>query len=476
MINNKSIYQWLSVGIVGFAFAIRLFGLNKGIWFDEYDSMRVAFINSHFNVLRHYDHPPLYFILLKLWSLISVKEEFLRLLSVLFGTGTVYVIMKWVKQYSRLGSLLSGLYCATLPIMLRYSQEIRDYPLFLLLTALSFLFASYIIAETNRLSNYLALALSLSLAIATHLIGVMLLMSITLYIALSVPNLSKVRFKEFILAMVIPLIVFIFLYFLFLQGVKQNPNTWWMPHVNFRLILDVTKEVFVNWRFLAGMHKPFPILPISTVMIIIFGFILILGSWKRSLPLFAAALIYWFQLIIYSIFFLPIFIDRIVLPGVIPFIGFLGLQIAAIKMKKIRAIFVTILVALCTLFSLFWIKGEHKIPCERWKEIYQTLKVNWRPGDIIMIYSEHIEGIVQYYAHLTFGTYFIILKSDGMDKFINKVSGRTINVTDKHEHPTVFLIARTDRGNYRKLLARLKSGFGQPTVFKNFGNLSLIKY
>ena len=141
---TKNLYSLLVLAILLLAITIRLLGLNKGLWLDEYFSLRWLEEGNLWSTtiaLRNYNKPPLYFLLLYGWSQIHNSEAFLRLLSVIFDVGTVIIVVKWLKQYSKLSSILAGMYLATTPIMLRYAQEIRPYSLLVFTTALSFCLA-----------------------------------------------------------------------------------------------------------------------------------------------------------------------------------------------------------------------------------------------------------------------------------------------------------------------------------------------
>jgi hypothetical protein len=481
----ESAYRLMAIGILLSGFGIRLMGLDKGIWLDEYDSLRVAFSSDFLQQLQLYDHPPLYFVLLRLWSLISIREEFLRLLSVFFGIGTVAVVMKWVKQHSHLGSLLAGFYCATLPIMLRYSQEIRDYSLLLFATALSFFFASRILAEPEKLSGYLGLAFSLSAAVATHLVGVMLLLSIFMYMIITSPALGKS--KRILLSFAAPLCVFLLLFFFFLQETKKDPATWWMPAISLNLILTMVKSVLgvsEASQFFETLQNSLPVLRSSVVAlikIVVAGLgigLLVAGSWKRSLPLLAGAMAYWIQLIIYSILVLPIFWYRTFLPGMIPFIGFIGLQIATIHMRKLKILAVILLILICVVFAMNWISSEAGKPYEEWREISQSLKSAWQPDDVVIFYPDYVEGPVRYYVDLPSKA----IISLPVDADMRKVDEEISRIVKQNESSAVFLIVRSDllvqkhAENYQYLLAYLESEFGQPSFTRKFGLLSISKY
>ena len=71
---NPRTYAVLAVLVVLSALALRLIGLSKGIWLDEWLSIRTSGSADLMGALRSYDHPPLYFVLLRAWSILGSDE------------------------------------------------------------------------------------------------------------------------------------------------------------------------------------------------------------------------------------------------------------------------------------------------------------------------------------------------------------------------------------------------------------------
>lgn len=480
---SERLYFWIAIGIVCFGLSLRLIGLDKGMWIDEYSSLRKVSVNNFLYQLRTDTHPPLYIILLKLWSFISTKEEFLRFFSVLFGIGTLVVVMKWIKQYSLLGSLLAGLYCATLPKMLQYSQEIRNYSLFLFFTALSFLFASYIISKPEKLSGYIGLAFCLSAAVATHLLGMVLLMSIFVYVVLVPSTLNKLKIKRTLLAFVIPFCMFLFFYYFFLQKIKENTANWWMPQISLERILSIENKV-IGLDTIARYFSM--ILPRSIYGIT--GFItsglvfslFVFADLKYSLPLCIAAIIFWSQILVYSIFATPIFWYKTILPGMVPFIGFIGLQIASIRIKKLKIFFIALFVLLCSLFTIDWIKSEAWKSQEQWPKIIHLLRSNWQPKDLIIFIPGKGEGLVKYYFNLPPEATLPVYRGTDIAEVKGKINEHIAKCKKKLEPFTVFLVVRlclslnNQVKEYHELLKYLE--FSQPVLIERAGSLILTKY
>lgn len=107
--------------------------LNQSLWLDEATSVLVARDYSFSEIINRFSpgdfHPPLYYFLLKIWiSSFGDSEISVRLPSVLFGLGIVYVVYLIASKLfnSKIG-LLSVLFIVTGPLHFYYMLEARMY-------------------------------------------------------------------------------------------------------------------------------------------------------------------------------------------------------------------------------------------------------------------------------------------------------------------------------------------------------------
>ena len=468
---NK-IYPYAVIGILVLAFSIRLIGLDKGIWLDEAFTIRMISqdnLSSMVEALRKDVHPPLYYVLLYFWSKISNGEEFLRLFSVWLGVGTVAVVMSWLKQYSCLASILAGIYFATAPIMLRFSQEIRGYSLLLFATALAFFFASRVIAKPEKLSGYIGLILSLTVAISTKLIGVMLLAPIFLFVVMMTALEQKENhWGKAILSFSIPFLAFIFFYFFYLTSLAKNTEDYWIPHFSLYLFSS-------TWQYLLGLSSLFFSSYLNHILSFIFlailAIALIFGKWQRNFPFFVVTIFFCLEIIIYSLIKTPIFWYRSLLPSLIPFVAFLALQIATIQAKKIKIASVVLLTILSIVFTANWVTIQAYRPVEYYKQVAQLVESEWQPNNLVLFYPGFISGTVKYYFDKIPPEAGIVVRNknnfETIKSELNKYPVQsTVNPTP------IFLIARLDLTvkieDFKNLLSALKSEFEKPINLKAF--------
>jgi len=484
-------YKYLMPGILCFGIILRLMGLNKGIWLDEYFTIDIITRNDFLESMRSDTHPPLYYILVKLWSQIDISEQFLRLLSVIFGIGTIIITMRWVKRYSLLASLIAGLLYSAIPMLIRYSQEIRDYQLLLLLTACTFIYASRIAASPQKLSGYVWLSLCLSIAALTHLIGVMLIIPVLLFIILSTADKRNIQWSNLIMTITLPSITFLLEYLFFFKHLPEK-SSWWMPPVSFQLIFGTAKQVFgISYLLDASelFQKYFPILASSYIVCIVslatvtLAGIIFFGNWRQSYPLFIAAACYWLEMILYSAFVTPIFWYRTVLPGIIPFLGFIGIQLATIRLKWLKTASISFIIIISIIFASGWVVRGAWLPYENWRETAGVLKTRWYKNDIAIFYPKSASGPIRYY--------FTDLPADSV---IPVPIGEEISEVERNIQDCIhtahagqnkygiFLVCRSsraferDKGTYNKISAYLESICGQPGFTRQSGNLSILEY
>jgi mannosyltransferase len=130
------------------AFLMRIVRLNQSLWLDEATSALVAkmsFPQIFQRFLPGDFHPPLYYIFLKIWSMVfGFSEVVLRIPSVIFGVLTVFLAyLIGRKIFNKKVALISSLLLATSGLHIYYSQEARMYALAAFLVSMAiYLFIS----------------------------------------------------------------------------------------------------------------------------------------------------------------------------------------------------------------------------------------------------------------------------------------------------------------------------------------------
>ncbi len=114
---------------------VRLINLNQSLWLDEAISVLAVKNNSFINLITKFSlgdfHPPLYYLILKLWTnFFGYSEISARFPSVIFGVLTVpFVYLIGKKLFNQKTGLVAATFFALNPLAIYYSQEARMYSL-----------------------------------------------------------------------------------------------------------------------------------------------------------------------------------------------------------------------------------------------------------------------------------------------------------------------------------------------------------
>jgi hypothetical protein len=469
---EAKLYPYVLVGITCLALGLRLLGLHKGIWLDEFTTLDWVLspdLTSMFQKMRPDAWPPLYFLLLRAWSHLGQGEATLRLFSVVFGVGLVVIAMEWMKRYSYLGSILTGVILATLPVLMRFSMEIRGYALLLAATALAFYFASELKAEPQKLTGYLGLTLSLAVAVLTHMVGVMLIIPVWLFIVIMNPDYKRIELGKAFLTIAIPATLSMWVKFIFLY--RSPSHDWWMPQVNLDMLWSIFGYVqnvsAATWPLslmkgenpALGLYLSYSLLLLCLILALIF---LALGQWRRTLPFLLAAIAYWGELLAYSVAVLPIIWDRTLLPGVVPLAAFVGLHVATFKRRVLRTAYTMIILLVSLALATTWVTRRAWEPQEQWGDVAKILTAQWRPQDLVVLYPGFIRGLTQYYFPGLPAKSIIEVPTGGRQEHVAAEIRRKIDGRKTTQLTNVFLIIRQDipmmrdLSPYRHLIVDLK--------------------
>lgn len=144
MINFRRYYFTIGVSLITFiGFSVRYFNINySSLWSDElYTILSVHPDNSWYEILylQKGHQAPLYFVILKIWTLLfSYNEFYARLLPIIggvFGIVAIALLGKLIKN-EKLGLIMAVL-VAFNPMLIYYSLENRPYSFCFLFAVLS---------------------------------------------------------------------------------------------------------------------------------------------------------------------------------------------------------------------------------------------------------------------------------------------------------------------------------------------------
>lgn len=249
--NKKSHYYLFLILMLGFV--LRLISINQSFWLDETTSAVVARDMSFGSILSFVKadfHPPLYYMVLKIWgNVFSFNEVALRMFSVLSALVSIFLIYKIVCQmYSAKAGYLAALLMAINPLHIYYSQEARMY--MMEATLVLILIYAYLNLTKNKRCAIIYTFSAVFLA-ATDYLPCLIFPAIFLYSYLS--NKDKGWWKHFLI-LHIPLVIFL---------------GFWLPTLVEQIRYGISIEnVIPNWWMVLGVAniKNFLLIPVKFLL------------------------------------------------------------------------------------------------------------------------------------------------------------------------------------------------------------------
>ena len=356
------------------ALILRILSLDQSFWLDEAITALAVRNNSFASLITKFSlgdtHPPLYYLVLRVWSLMfGYSEISLRMPSVIFGIATVYstyLIAKSAKlQNNRIYFLVASILLATSGLHTYYSQEARMYAMSTFLVSLTVLM--------YMKHKWAVLSIAILLLGMTDYLPLLILFPLWIY------SLYKKNEKNLIINFSkahIPFFCFMLIWFpSFLTQIAStskflSTNSWWNQALGSANI----KELILVWvKFIIGR--------ISYDNTLIYATIVVFVSFVFVLPLFKALkeykknLLFWLWLIFPGIIF---FVGSFFVPGFAYFRLLFLLPsfylLVAFGLSKLKyQIFFTIIVILFNLVFTFTYLFNKNYWREAWRGFGHTV-------------------------------------------------------------------------------------------------------
>jgi len=265
---------------------LRLVNLNQSLWLDETVqaiTSKGTFLNL-FAELQGDFHPPLYHLLMWGWAhLFGNGELVMRLPSVFFGVGTIYLVYLITKQVfpkKHFVPLLSALFLATAPFHVYYSQEARTYAMTAFFATLSTYWLLRLMSQ-QKLSVKIAYIFSTALLLYSDYYGLFVFLAqvITVLIIL------RKKINKFLFPWLVIIVLFLpCLPLLWIQLKTGRQATTFLPEWGRLVNLSFLKALPLTFiKFSIGritiFNKTFYAF-VSAFLLIVYGLILIKGFLK----------------------------------------------------------------------------------------------------------------------------------------------------------------------------------------------------
>lgn len=248
-------YSWVLLLLaIGLFLSLTITRLTRSsYWFDE--AYSAYLIKFDFKDIIHYTsldvHPPLYYFMLKIWSLIFGNNVIsLRSLSIVFGVLTLLAVYRLARKVTgrRDTAGLTALLLAINPVFVRYGIEARMYMVMCLIAVLS---TGVLIdlARRPNLKKRLAYAVLLAVGMYTHYFLSLVFAAQLIYLICRGVK-QKNLFLKTIILWLITYLAAVILYLPWLPSalhqVKAVSMGFWVPDISAASPLDFITNFLFN--------------------------------------------------------------------------------------------------------------------------------------------------------------------------------------------------------------------------------------
>jgi len=272
---------WIVAGVMAAGAIPRLFYLGgKSIWLDEAFSMAISrrsLIDMLALVVLSDTHPPLYYLLLKLWMSLGDGEAHVRLLSALFSIAAIPVMYNLAAHLygDRRVGLIAAAILAVSPFQVWYAQEARMYAMltFLVLLSAYFLFRAL---QSGDLRDWVGYVIATTLALYTDNGAIWYMLSISIFYLVSMKRFPA-RFLDWFLSNAGIFLLYIPWLPLFIKQTLQVTESFWLPPPSFQTVLGALLD-FQSFNF--------PLIEFSLLymaLIFVWAYIVPGRDWQRRL-------------------------------------------------------------------------------------------------------------------------------------------------------------------------------------------------
>ncbi|MCM3876365.1 MAG: glycosyltransferase family 39 protein, partial [Thermoanaerobaculia bacterium] len=366
-------------------------------WLDETHSLTRAADPTLVQMARGSlagGHPPLYFAALRAWiAVFGPSDAAARLLSLVLTLGSLVVLLATLGSRSPPAGLSAGVLFATNPLLVRYGTEIRSYALLILLALVAMAAAWRLADEPGSRSARLALLITIPTAVLTHAAGSFLLPAIVAFVAAAAPRGGR---KRVFLALAAPVAAGVASVLVLTAGLALfgGPRQdWWIPPTS----SGVAARCFGSLFGLPGWPpEGHPAQFALGVAVSAAAAALIIASRERTaLAFLAAAGAFWTSIVLFSLFLLPIVLDRLLLPALPVFFSAIALAAFSRPLWQRRAAGAALL-AISTLWALE-VRASFGRPIEDFREAAVRIGREYRPGDAILVFPGFASRALQRY-------------------------------------------------------------------------------
>ena len=399
------------VALLALAAALRLMGLGStGVWHDEAMSIHTARMGTYEQTVDMSvanNQPPLFFLLLKLWAVVSWSSIWLRLMSVLVSLAGVVFAVRWLRLWDGRAGWAAGLLVATSPLMIHYAQEIRAYALLYTCTLAGLYCGERVARDDPRRARVGLLAWACAASYA-HYTGLLIAAALWVYTWLRGGGLWRTAVLAAAwAALVVPILVLGASH----AADKAETGYWIDPLTGGRmleLVAEWTGHAYLQvWQAAgSGPGRAWAALGLSALLAAGLGLAMITSA-ARGEPqhrraagaMFATAAVHAVLVAVISLAVVAIALERTTFPAFIPLIGLMAMSCTPAVRGWIRVVGVVSCLLVAAIWMFTWPARVYASPERRPAEqtLFEAIAERLQPGDVVMVFPADLQASAGYF-------------------------------------------------------------------------------
>lgn len=408
---NQRLFSLFAPIVIGMIFLIcSVIRLDAPVWSDE--SYSAYLVKGDFGDIMQMAaldvHPPLFYIVLKMWSSVfGTTEIAMRFMSVFFGLIAIIFTYQLLKRLFKFRIAAVGtFFMAISPMFIRYSQEIRMYTMVTAIVLMATYFLSLAIDNIRKQNGgkyWIIYGVLVAVGMWTHYFTIFIWITQLIIVMKKLGGKKKLlknkkNLKKFGLAYGVPIVLFIpWVPTMIGQIVNVEGNGFWVQDISLATPINfVSKMLF--YQDASEVNPWLTVLGILTLCVIFYGIreVFRLVNVKDKSYLKTTVLMFSVPIIGLMVCSLPpfrsMFVDRYVLYSIVLIWIFVGVVAGLIKDQKMKQILIA-LVVLSAGFGIFHV--EKREPSSYTKEILgEIFMISEEKEPIIMTdYRDYYDGI-----------------------------------------------------------------------------------
>ncbi len=390
---------------------LRLTGLaSTDVWHDEAMSIHTARMGIleqvvHMSVANN--QPPLFFLLLKVWAVVSWSPLWLRLMSVFLSLVGVAYAVRWLRLWDRQAGWMAGALAATSPIMIHYAQEIRAYALLHACTLAGLYFGELVARGDARRDRAALLLCTCALGYA-HYVGLLVAAALWVYVLLRRAGLRRTVVPAAAWAALVAPIIWLGAS----HASDKAERGYWIPPVTQSRMIEFTEAwtghaALREWGEAGpGAARSSAALALSTLLAAGVGLALVTSIARRdadqrwAVAAFAGTAAGCLAGVLFiSAAIVPIALPRTTFLAVLPLVGVAGFAAATPLRPWIGKVGLAGGLIVVTVGTFVWparvYAGPERRPPEQtlFKAVAQRLK----PGDVVIVFPADLQASAGYF-------------------------------------------------------------------------------